>query len=105
MPLLFRKSELQLRADRLFLVPVPHFAKALLALLEKHGWTQRAFASMTGLEQNEVSNYVRGKHGPKVKHLKSMLSAAGNDDRDLLLGYLRDNTPAEFHSRIHVDRR
>ena len=37
----------------------------VIAVFEKHGFTQVQMASLTGLHQNRLSNYKTGKHEPK----------------------------------------
>lgn len=82
-----------------------HFAAALRALRRARDQTQQEFAALSGLAQNEVSYYERDAHRPSIENFRLLLAAAGDEGDDLLLAYLRDILPAEYHFRVRVAAR
>lgn len=80
-----------------------YFSAAFTQVMESRGLKQAHVARAAGLDQGQLSRYLNADSRPDVTALAKLLSALDEDARPLvLIGYLRDDIPAEYRNLVTI---
>lgn len=100
-----RIQQEELPYGRLFVLTlaVSEFTKTLTPILKRVSGTQKAFARLCKLDQNQLSQWLSETHRPREESILKM--AAALDDADamaLVHAFVKDAVPKGWQKRIGV---
>lgn len=70
-------ADSEVKAEYDALAPEFELARAVIALRDEVGLTQREFAERVGMKQSQLARIESGKQTPKLKTLAKLAAAAG----------------------------